>query len=248
MEGLGKANENELKFEIYKDNHIKSYDDKLISLLVNFQNLPDKFDLALELLIKYGLSDSLIFTKVLKAFQQSFSYERFSYEHRYSSQIQLFNFLYAKAKTSPKLYSKIILFIADKFLIDTYHYNEGGDGRTVYFGQMIIVLTQEQKEFRTKLLTFIFSCYQNKILKNDVYEFFERHHYSHGREKEKGVLVFDKNLIVSFFISNFNTDSFREAYIVKKYLRTYGWAKIRYRKEVKELLLNKDFALWSSIF
>lgn len=244
---LGKANENELKFEIYKDNHIKSYDDKLISLLVNFQNLPDKFDLALELLIKYGLSDSLIFTKVLKAFQQSFSYERFSYEHRYSSQIQLFNFLYAKAKTSPKLYSKIILFIADKFLIDTYHYNEGGDGRTVYFGQMIIVLTQEQKEFRTKLLTFIFSCYQNKILKNDVYEFFERHHYSHGREKEKGVLVFDKNLIVSFFISNFNTDSFREAYIVKKYLRTYGWAKIRYRKEVKELLLNKDFALWSSL-
>lgn len=244
---LGKTNENELKFEIYKNNHIKSYDDKLISLLVNFQNLPDKFDLALELLIKYGLSDSLVFTKVLKAFQQSFSYERFSYEHHYSSQIQLFNFLYSKAETNPQLYSKTILYIADKFLIDSYHYNEGGDGRTVYFGQMIIVLTQEQKEFRTKLLNFIFKCYQDETLKNDVYEFFERHHYSHGHEKEKRVLVFDKNLIVSFFIKNFNTDSFREAYIVKKYLRTYGWAKIKYRKEANELLKNNDFILWSSL-
>jgi Holliday junction resolvasome RuvABC ATP-dependent DNA helicase subunit len=175
-------NENDLKFEIYKDNHIKSYDDKLISLLVNFHNIPDKFELALELLIKYGLSDPIVFTKVLKTFQQSFIYERFSYEQQYSPQIQLFNFLYSKVKTNPILYSKIILYIADKFLIDSYHYNEGGDGRTIYFGQMIVVLTPEQKEFRTKLFNFIFGCYQVDNLKDAVYEFFERHHYSHGHE------------------------------------------------------------------
>ena len=244
---LESINENDLKFEIYKDNHIKSYDDKLISLLVNFHNISDKFELALELLIKYGLSDPIVFTKVLKAFQQSFIYERFSYEQKYSSQIQLFNFLYCKTATNPILYSKIILYIADKFLIDSYQYNEGGDGRTIYFGQMIVVLTKEQKEFRTKLLNFIFCCFQEDILKNEVYFFFERHHYSHGHHKEKKVLTFDKNLITSFFISNFTTDSFREANIVKKYLRTYGWAKIRYKNVTKELLKNKDFVVWSSL-
>ena len=244
---LEPINENDLKFEKYKDNHQQAYDDKLISLLVNFHNISEKFDLALELLIKYGLSDPLIFTKVLKAFQQSFIYERFSYEQQYSSQIQLFKFLYSKVETNPILYSKIILYVADKFLIDSYHYNEGGDGRTIYFGQMIVVLTPEQKEFRTRLFNFIFSCYNEIALKNAVYEFFERHHYSHGHEKEKSVLTFDKNLITSFFISNFTTDSFREANIVKKYLRTYGWAKIRYRKEAKELLKNKDFVFWSSL-
>uniref|UniRef100_UPI004048DC2B nSTAND3 domain-containing NTPase n=4 Tax=Flavobacterium sp. TaxID=239 RepID=UPI004048DC2B len=247
INSLESINENDLKFEIYKDNHIKSYDDKIISLLVNFHNVPDKFELALELLIKYGLSAPIVFTKVLKAFQQSFIYERFSYEQQYSSQIQLFNFLYSKAETNPILYSKIILYIADKFLIDSYQYNEGGDGRTIYFGQMIVVLTKEQKEFRTKLLNFIFCCYQDEILKDEVYNFFERHHYSHGHEKEKRVLTFDKNLIISFFISKFTIDSFREANIVKKYLRTYGWAKIRYRKEAKKLLKNKDFVFWSSL-
>lgn len=244
---LESINENDLKFEIYKDNYIKSYDDKLISLLVNFHNIPDKFELALELLLKYALSDPIVFTKVLKAFQQSFIYERFSYEQKYSSQIQLFNFLYSKAEINPLLYSKIILYISDKFLIDSYHYNEGGDGHTVYFGQMIIVLTEEQKQFRTKLFKFIFCCYHYDTLRTAVYEFFERHHYSHGHEKEKRVLTFDKNLIASFFISNFSTDSFREANIVKKYLRTYGWAKIRYRKEVNKLLKNKDFVFWSSL-
>lgn len=244
---LEPINESDLKFEKYKDNYQKSYDDKLISLLVNFQNIPEKFDLALELLIKYGLSDPLVFTKVLKAFQQSFIYEHYSYEQQYSSQIQLFNFLYSKVQTNPILYSKIILYIADKFLVDSYHYNESGDGRTMYIGQMIVVLTQEQKEFRTTLFNFIFSCYQDEALKDAVYEFFERHHYSHGHEKEKRVLTFDKNLIISFFLSNFTTESFREANIVKKYLRTYGWAKIRYKKEAKELLKNMDFVFWSSL-
>jgi hypothetical protein len=244
---LEAMDEEDIKFEIYKDNHIQSYDDKLITLLVNFHNVPDKFELALELLVKYGLSDPLVFTKVLKAFQQSFIYERFSYEQHYSSQIQLFNFLYSKADTNPLLYSKIILFIAAKFLIDSYHFNEGGDGRTIYFGQMNIVLTPEQKEFRTKLFAFIFYCYENKTLRDSVYEFFERHHYSHVQEREKRILVFDKKLVTAFFLANFTTDSFRETKIIKKYLRTYGWAKIRYRKELKNLLENKDFILWSGL-
>ena len=244
---LESINEDDLKFEIYKDNHIQSYDDKLISLLVNFHNIPDKFEVALELLTKYGLSDPIVFTKILKAFQQSFIYERFSYEQQYSSQIRLFNFLYSKADTNPLLYSKIILYIAHKFLIDSYNYNEGGDGNKIYFGQMIIVLIPEQRDFRARLFNFIFSCYNNDSLRDAVYDFFEKHHYSFGYEIEKKVLPFDKNLITRFFISNFTKASFREAKIVKKYLRTYDRKKIRYRKETKELIKNKDFMFWSSL-
>lgn len=234
----------DLKFELYKDNHIKSYDDKLISLLVNFHNIPEKFEFALDLLIKYGLSDALIFTKVLKAFKQSFVYERYSYEYGYQAQIQLFDFLYSKVPQNPILYSKIIIFIADSFLVDAYQYNQGGDGRSIYFGSMCVILTDAQKEFRRKLFNFIFDCYKQEQLKDHVLAFFERHHYSHGREREKSVISFDKNLIVPFFLANFKEATFRESLIIKNYLRTLHFSKVRYRKEVKKLINSKDFNLW----
>jgi hypothetical protein len=63
ISSLEQTNTDNLKFELYKDNHIQSYDDKLISLLVNFHNIPEKFEVALELLVKYALSSELVFTK-----------------------------------------------------------------------------------------------------------------------------------------------------------------------------------------
>lgn len=235
---------NKLKFEIYKDNHIEAYDDNIISLLVNFQNFPDKYEVALELLLKYGLSNDLLFTKILKVFKQSFTYKRFSYEYGYKIQIKLFDFLYSKVDENPILYSKIILFIANKYLVDSYQFNEGGDGNKIYFGQMIIVLTKEYKEFREKLFNFIFRCYDNENLKENVYEFFERHQYSHFHQREKRVITFDKNLIFPFFLKNFKNNSFRESSIIRKYTRTFDLTKIRYSKKVKELITSKEYKLW----
>ena len=70
----------DLKFELYKDNHIKSYDDKLISLLVNFHNIPEKFEFALDLLIKYGLWYFLCFFTINQsmAFQPFLKYSDLS--------------------------------------------------------------------------------------------------------------------------------------------------------------------------
>lgn len=244
---LERTNTDNLKFELYKDNHIKSYDDKLISLLVNFYHIPEKFEVALELLMKYALSNELVFTKVLKVFKQSFTYERFSFEYSYKTQIQLFDFLYSKIEGNPILYSKIILYISDKYLVDSYQYNEGGNGNKIYFGQMFIVLSEDHKKFREKLLNFIFGCYKNDILKNEVLDFFERHHYSHLNEREKRVVTFDKDLIIPFFLENFKNNSFREASIIKKYTKTLDYSKIKYSKKVKELIRSKEYILWSKL-
>lgn len=247
ISSLEQTNTDNLKFELYKDNHIQSYDDKLISLLVNFHNIPEKFEVALELLVKYALSSELVFTKVLKVFKQSFTFERYSFEYDYKTQIQLFEFLYSKIEKNPILYSKIILYISDKYLIDCYQYNEGGDGNKIYFGQMFIVLSDAQKKFREKLFNFIFTCYKNDMLKNDVHDFFERHHYSHYNEREKRVITFDKNLVIPFFIENFKNSSFREASIIKKYTRTLDYSKIKYSKKVKDLISSKEYILWSKL-
>ncbi|MBC5836712.1 nSTAND3 domain-containing NTPase [Flavobacterium muglaense] len=233
-----------LKFEIYKDNSSELYDDKIISLLVSFQNLPDKFEVALTLLLKYGLSSELRFAKILKVFTQSFTYKRFSYESDYKIQINLFNFLYSKVNENSLFYSKIILFIADKYLIDSYECYYGGNGRQFYFNQEYIVLNEEQKNFRTKLFEFIFNCYKNAELKDSVYDFFEKHRYSHLHQNEKTVINFDRKLIIPFFEENFNNGEFRESSIIHNYIRKLGYLKIKIKKEVKDLVSSKEFRLW----
>lgn len=233
-----------LKFEIYKNNSIELYDDKIIKLLVNFQNLPDKFEVALALLLKYGLSSQLLFTKVLKVFTQSFTYKRFSYEYSYKIQIKLFDFLYSKVNENSLFYSKIILFIADNYLIDSYECHYGGNGRQFYFNEEYVILTEEHKNFRNKLFDFIFNCYKNAELKDSVYDFFDKHRYSHHFQNEKRVINFDKKLIIPFFENNFTNGEFRESSIVHKYIRTLGFSKITFKKEIRNLISSKDFKLW----
>ncbi|GAA4763940.1 MULTISPECIES: hypothetical protein [Flavobacterium] len=243
LKSLNQVGFDKLKFEIYKDNHIETYDDRIINLLVNFQNLPDKFEIALDLLMKYGLSSELLFTKVLKVFKQSFTYKRFSYEYGYKTQLKLFDFLYSKINENKIFYSKIIVFIADKYLIDSYDCFHSGDGNKFYTNHEYIALTEEHKKFREKLFNFIFNCYENESLKEDVYEFFERHHYTRYHEKEKRILSFDKKLIVSFFEENFVNNDFRESSIIHTYLRTLSFSKINYKKEIRDLISSKEFKL-----
>lgn len=233
-----------LRFEIYKKNSLESYDDKIIDLLVQFQNLPDKFEVALGLLIKYGLSNEIRFTKILKVFTQSFTYKRFSYEYSYKIQIQLFEFLYSKINENNLFYSKIILFIASEYLIDSYQCYDGGDGRQIYFNQVSIALTEDQKNFRTTLFKFIFDCYKNKELKNNVHDFFDKHTYAHFYQNEKRIINFDKKLLIPFFKENFNNAEFKECAIIHNYIRKLRTLKIRYEKEVINLISSQEFNLW----
>ncbi|MDE1192398.1 MAG: hypothetical protein PW786_09700, partial [Arachidicoccus sp.] len=235
---------NNLPFQIYNDNQLESYQDHIIEILVNFQQFTDKFTLALDLLVKYGLSEAFRFTKLLKVFTQSFTYGRYDYSTNYGTQIKLFEYLYDKVHKEDEIfYSKIILFIAHKYLIDSFQSNYS-DGLTMYFGQIPIYLSDAHKEFRTKLWNFIFDCHRKEALRDDVYNFFERHRYEHHYHKNNAVVEFDKKLIINFF-NNFLPDpDFRETEIVYDYLKMLGFSKISFDKRLKGKFKNKEYDLW----
>lgn len=175
------------KFEVYKSNYTQSYDDKIIYILINFQQLHDKFEFALEILLKYGLSSEFVFSKLLKVYKQSFVYSQYSYETDYNTQVRLLDLLYSKIDINKAFYSKIILFIAPKFLVDSYNCTSS-DVNKMYFGQVPIILTEMHKEFRTKLWMFCFDCYNNLNLRENVYTFFENHKSSYFNNQNKKVL------------------------------------------------------------
>lgn len=236
---------NSLPFEIYNDNNIETYDDRIIEILVNFKQFPDKFLLSLDLLVKYGLLNPLNFSKLLKVFTQSFTYRKYDHNLKYVNQIKLFEFLYDKVQSVDQIfYSKIILFIAPKYLIDSFE-STVWDGNTIYTNQIPTHLSEEQKEFRSTLWNFIIDCYKNENLEDFVLDFFEQHRYAHHYLQYDVVIKFDKDLIINFFLENFlPKPNFRETKIVHRFFKNLDSYKVKYDKKLKGKFKNKKVDLW----
>lgn len=234
-----------LSFEIYNSNHIESYQDDIIEILLNFQQFSDRFILSLDLLMKYGLSGQLHFTKLLKAFTQSFTYERYDHNLKYTTQIKLLDYLYQKVQEENKIfYSKTILFIAHKYLVDSYQSNYS-DGSKMYIGQIPVNLSLEQKEFRIKLWNFIFDCYKDEHLKEFVLDFFEQHRYEHHYLQYDVVIKFDKKLVIDFCVNNFLPNpNFRETKIFYRFLKNLSFYNVKYDKRLKGKFRNDEVDLW----
>lgn len=234
-----------LRFEIYNSNNIEAYNDVVIEILVNFQQLPDKFLLSLDLLLTYGLFNQLTFSKLLKVFTQSFTYGKYDHNQNYIIQIKLFEFLYDKVRNENQIfYSKIILFIAHEYLIDSFQ-STFWDQNAIYTNQIPTYLSEKQKEFRTTLLNFIFDCYKNEKLKDFVLDFFEKHRYARHYLQNNAIITFDKNLIFNFFKENFLPNpNFRETEIVYNFLKNLDFYKVKYDRNLKSKFKNKEVDLW----
>lgn len=232
-----------LNFDTYLDNHVERYDDKIIDLLIKYRELPDSFLFSLDLLNRYGLTSQINFSKFLKALTNSLSYRYYDYEQKYKIQILLFDFLYEKAANNKIFYSKIIIHIANYFLVDSYITNSS-DGKTLKRYHSIVVKIDEQIHFRKKLWEFIFECFNDENLKDDIYRFFEKFGYSHRGHSNIKIIQFDKELIIPFFKRNFAKKSFRECCIVDHYNSLLKYSKIGIDQELKSEFTNKEFELW----
>lgn len=229
-------------FEIFKDNHLESYENNIFDILINFQQLPDKFVLSLEIIIKYGLSNQLQFSKLLKALTQSYEYGKYNYHSNHDIQIKLFDYLYSKIPQNELFFSKIILFIADKYLVESYE-SRNWDGDILYTSRRSIQLSEEHTKFRTTLWNFIFTSFENELLKDFVYAFFEKHKYEYHL-KNDAIAKFDKEIIIIFFNNFLPHPNYRETKIVYTYLKKMDYYKIPYDNKLKNKFKNKEVDLW----
>lgn len=236
------ANLNELQFIINNENHIERYDDEIIELLIKFREVPDKFDFALELLFQYGLSSQSLFSKTLKALRQSFTYGQYSHETKYAIQIKLFDFLYSKVEKENIFFSKIILYIADKYLIDSYDYTRSS-GNTFHIIPKAVQSSNEQNNFRERLWGFICNCYGTMDLKDSVLEFFLKHHYSHHFNVNE-IINFDNKFIIPFIESNFSNTIFKESMVVNQYSNRFKRFNSEHPQDFKHKFLSKEFNIW----
>ena len=229
---------NEYSFTIFEINHIESYSDSVFDILLNFKQYPEKYNSALELLNLHGLKNQENFSKLLKAYCQTLSFGKYSYEAKYSTEIALFDFLYKKAKFDKNFYSKIILFIAPTFLKTHFHTTTSHFG-SIYLSNITIQLTTEQKKFRNDLWDFIFSCYKDQSLKVFVDEFFIQYIQLNCIDANKDIISFDKERLIPFFKENFEKNSFLDNHIVNQYANRLKYRGFKYEKELASEFQNK---------
>ena len=229
------------KFEIFKDNHIDSYEDKIFDILLNFKQFNDYFRASVELFINYGLKNQLNFSKLLKVFTEGLTYGYYSSNTNYSNQIELFDILYAMALEN-KVFSEIILFIANKYLVHSFQ-TARNNGLQVEIHQKRVLDSIEQLEFRTKLFRYIFSCFRQGY-KEGVYSFFFKYLTNHGYHTNLEILNHDKDLILEFFTNNFSKLTYKECSIVDKFISKLDRKEVDYPKGFNNGFISKEFLIY----
>lgn len=239
---------NGYSFEIWNKNHINSYGDDIIDLLLKFQGLQKvHFRLALDVLFEYCIKNEQRFQKFLKACVQSFVMTKNSYYSSYSIQIELFKFLFDKTNDNELFLSKIILFIAPSFLKDTFS-STTNIGKEITIGTYAVVLSDEQVKFRNKLWDFIFGKYSNPLLKPNaqkcIQDYIENFSY---HEKNEEVILHDCNLLLPFFDNQLDKNSFVDNVLIEKYINKLKWLKIEVPDFLLKRLENSAFQLLITI-
>jgi len=225
---------NSYLFEIYDENRINSFDDKLIKVLLQFSQFPSEFSTALQILNDYCLTSQVLFSKLLKAFKESLTYSQYSFEEKYKIQRNAFDFLYSKVKENEEFYSKVIIFIAPYYLVDNYQSNSW-QGNQITIDRKWVCLIEEQKQFRTKLWQFLIERYKGNqfkgLIQNTIIKYINNLSYHY---KNEDVIVFDRDIIFDFIEDNFNPNDFLENTIIEKYTSQLGLFNINYKKEINK--------------
>ena len=230
-------------FGVYKDNNIEYYGDEIFETLVHFRQLPEKFDMAQELLLQYGLKNNVLFSKYLKVLTQGFSFDNESHLIDYGTQIKVLNFLHDKATTGELLYSRILLFIAPTFLKSTFQTVRNIDN-SMYIGENNVLLTDNQVVFRKKLLGFIFKSFKNAALEEAVYHCLEGYIRNIDFRCNKPIINFDGKSIVRFFKANFSKDNYTHCFIVQHYCGQLKLMDIKFDKALQAGYIERRYELY----
>jgi DNA-directed RNA polymerase subunit F len=235
-------------FKVFNERRSNTIGDKTIEILIRFQYLGEElFLLALKVLVKYGLKSELRFHKLLKAFVERISMDRYSYEQGYFQQICLFDFLYERVKNDHDFYSKIILFIAPTFLRDNYQSNHS-TGEGILIGNYDVLLSEEQKSFREKLWKFIFKSYEITELKFNCQICLQE--YSTNLEfhnKSVPIIKFDKALLLEFFKQKLNYNDFIDNAILATYVDRLNWIQVDDERKLLRNLKNRAYKLYQKL-
>ncbi len=241
-----KANDdyNNYRFEIYKQNHIKSFEDHILETLVNFKRLPEKFSQAQELLLTYGLKSNELFSKYLKALTQSFTFDNENEHTDYDVQAKVLDFLFSKVPLDPVFYSRIILFITPEYLKSSYQTFRTVDSR-FYITDRGVYLTAAHKALRTKLLGFVFERFSNKSLKFYVYDCLQAYmnKISSFHTYAKAI-IFDRTQLMHFFRDHFSPKEYTDCFLVYLYGERLKYAGIRFDKRFSSKFMAPRYLLY----
>ncbi|MFD2588324.1 hypothetical protein ACFSQJ_15400 [Croceitalea marina] len=234
--------------EIWNKNHLNSYGDNQIDLLLKFQNLKkEHFRLSLNVLFEYCIRTEQRFQKFLKACVQGLVMSKNSFYNDYSTQTELFSFLFKKLKDNEVFISKIILFIAPSFLKDTFRATTNY-GKEISIGTYAVVLSDEQIKLRNNLWEFIFSKYSNDSLKSNVQtcilEYTQNFSY---HERNEDIILHDRDLILTFFDNELDKDGFVDNVLIEKYIGKLQWLGLKVDNGLLKTLNNSAFVLYNTI-
>jgi hypothetical protein len=251
IEVLPEHNFDSLPYQFRKGNAIDSWVTEknypYFELLKLFGQYPnDHFETSIEIIFKYVEKRPDILPEVVQYIEEQLIFDEDDYRYGYWLQIRLFEFIYKKIdeEYNNTLFLDLLLEIAPTFLKTHFQHSKGGRKRSsIDFYQVVLIKTQEIKEFRKKIFERVFNLSESNLVK--VLFFLEN--YSNPREYYPQVEIYkdDMQNVISFIEKKLplkDFDTCRAVYSYFNFLDTHSIVHPRTRLIIKKFN-NRKFKI-----
>ena len=219
----------------YENNQFSFNRNRILSMLGNFYNYPNKLKETLELAYEYSRKQPQTLPELVYTIREHLLFDNGDYRFNYERQEILINLIIDKCNMSEGIYEITFPSIAATFLQYKYHHTKGGRNHSFYFYNYPFPLNDITKKIREKIWEKIDRDFNKNA---DSYFQILNEYSKRTPDVELDVMIFDVEYILTIINNHLTSSNFEHCYYVQEQIR---WLNKNGIQNVELDLLRSEF-------
>lgn len=219
---------------------------EILEILSFFGNDNENISSAIELIIKYLEKEPLQLSATISILTKNFTYKKDSHHYEYSKEKHLIDTLWNFTQNGENiLITKLFIRVSSELLKtefqDTLVKKNKNTIQTIHYKP---AQTDELKELRKTVLDRVFSLYDKKNYKDDIFTLISI--YPKGISIHIGITEieqWDSEQILNFMQTTFDITNYEECSIMQHFLDFLDNRKMEYQQEIRNIFNHKDYVI-----
>lgn len=203
----------------YENNQFSYNRDRLITLLGNFYNYPNRLKETLELGYEYSRKQPQTLPELVYTIREYLLFDTEDYRYNYKRQEILIDLIIDNSNVRDSIYEVTFPSIAATFLQYKYHHTKGGRNYSFIFYDYPFPLNEATKKIRAKIWEKI-----DKDFSKNVMEYFQilSEYSKRTPDVEIEVMIFDVKFVLSIINNHLTYENFEYCYYVQEQIRWWN--------------------------
>ena len=225
-------------------------EDPLLKLICLFRFTPEtEFKIALDLLFAYLAKRPKLVSDITRVLKDTFSFRHDSYLEEFRVERGVVDLLWECAKAGQNLLlSRTFLIVAEQLLHTRHETTESKGNHALSIITFHLQANPQILEIRKVIWQRIFKLYDEQELQLDVLRLIKSHRSFDYHSCEKRIVEEDAAIVLPFFESSLNQNSYTHCALVQDYLDSLHKKNVAYDEELRQRFTNETFVISEILF